>query len=199
MADRDYVDNMTTDIFFRNIMKSEEITPFFQLGFTAENAYSEYYSTIDNCQLVLPYTTLDKYACYEESVGSSLQMVSGRTVWEHRGYAQKIEYSYDYLPPDMWKSLARFLRSSEPFYVFYLPDDRYTYSYLSDGWGYECDRFVCESLTPPKMAYATAGYESWDDTAGKFLYEPAKPMWHNIQFTLRSYVPMRRIPIYNKA
>lgn len=120
---------------------------------------------------VLPYTSRDNYECYPEEVGSKLDMISGRVVWETRGHVQKIRYHYDYMEPAMWRTVASFLRSSRAFTVEYLPDD-------SDEM--RSSTFICESLTSPKFAFEDYPY---DGTTEK------KPFWHGVEFTLREVSP----------
>lgn len=119
--------------------------------------------------VALPYTTRDKYECYPEEVGSQIQMISGRVVWESRGHVQKIHYQYDCMGNILWRQVAAFLRSSRSFSVSYLPDD---------GDEMRSGIFICESLSPPKYAFEGV------DTLGR----PAK-FWHNIDFTLREVSP----------
>ena len=118
-----------------------------------------------NTTVMLPYTSQDKYECYEEEVGSRVEMISGRVVWEVRGHVQKIHYSYDCMGNNLWRRVAAFLRSSRAFTVQYLPDD-------SDEK--RTSQFVCESLTPPKFA---------------FRGEDGQYYWHDIEFTLREVAP----------
>ena len=113
----------------------------------------------------LPYTSKDKYQCYEEEIGSSVEMISGRIVWETRGHITKIHYQYDCMGNDLWRQIAAFLRSSRAFTVQYLPDDADT---MRNG------QFICESLTPPKFA---------------FVGDNGVNYWHDIEFTLREVAP----------
>lgn len=114
--------------------------------------------------VALPYTSRDKYECYEEEIGSNLTMISGRIVSEVRGHVQKIHYQYDCMGNDKWRQVAAFLRSSRAFEVQYLPDD-------SDVM--RVSQFICEKLTPPKFAFEQDGIN----------------YWHNIDFTLREVEP----------
>lgn len=115
--------------------------------------------------VALPYTSRDKYECYEEEVGSNVEMISGRIVWEVRGHIQKIKYSYDCMGNSLWRRVASFLRSSRAFTVQYLPDD---------GDDPRSGQFICESLTPPKFA---------------FMGDNGEYYWHDISFTLREVAP----------
>lgn len=117
-------------------------------------------------QVTLPHTSLDKYECYPEEIGSQVAMISGRIVWETRGHVQKITYSYDCMGNTLWRQIAAFLRSSQAFTVQYLPDD-------SDEM--RINQFICESLTSPKFAFV-------DEQTGERY-------WHNINFVLREVRP----------
>lgn len=114
--------------------------------------------------LVLPQTSRDRYSCYEEDLGSQLDMISGRRVTELRGKVQIISWSYDYLGDDLCRPLLTILRSGGSFPVSYLPD---TSNELQEG------TFLKTSLTNPTFAFSRGG----------------KPFWHNIAFTLREVSP----------
>ena len=45
----------------------------------------------------LPETKNGKYKCYEQELGESIRMISGRLVTEVRSSVHVIEYSYDYM------------------------------------------------------------------------------------------------------
>ena len=51
--------------------------------------------------------------------------------------------------------------------------------------------FICESLTPPKFAYAEPDYFTTGDDN-----RIALPRWHGIDFTLREVAPSTHIPVY---
>lgn len=114
--------------------------------------------------LVLPVTSRDKYSCYEEDLGSQLEMVSGRMVTELRGKVQRITWSYDYLPDEIVRPLLATLRSGGSFPVQYLPD---TADQLGSG------QFLKTALTNPTFAFGRGG----------------KAYWHNIAFSLREVSP----------
>jgi len=114
--------------------------------------------------IYLPQTAGDKYRCYPAELGTQVDMISGRRVWEIRGHVTKIDYSYDYLTPALWAQLAAVLRSGTAFPVSYLPDD---------GGGMVSSTFMVESLTPPVFAFSRRG----------------EAYWHNIAFTLREVEP----------
>lgn len=115
-------------------------------------------------EIEVPYTSLDKYQCYPEEIGSQVEMISGRMVMESRGHVQMIKYSYDCMPDNLWRRIAALLRSGRAFTVSYLPDD---------GNQMITSQFICTDLTPPKFAFVLDGV----------------PYWHNIEFTLREVSP----------
>lgn len=112
----------------------------------------------------LPEASGDKYKCYPGQLSVKKDMISGRRVEEVRGDVQMIDYSYDYLEPALWLSLAAILRGHRAFPVSYLPDD---------GDELVTSVFAVESLTPPSFAFSRRG----------------TPYWHNIAFTLREVDP----------
>ena len=135
------------------------------VNLTPDELYTQLVFSDGTDTVILPHTSLDKYECYPEEVGSQVTMISGRVVWESRGHVQKIHYIYDCMGNDLWRRVARFLRSSKSFTVQYLPDD-------SDDM--EVNEFICESHTSPKFA---------------FIGEDGTRYWHNIEFTLREVRP----------
>lgn len=114
--------------------------------------------------LVLPQTSRDRYSCYEEDLGSQLDMISGRRVTELRGKVQIINWAYDYLGDELCRPLLTILRSGRSFPVSYLSD---TSNELQEG------TFLKTSLTNPTFAFSRGG----------------RPFWHNIAFTLREVSP----------
>lgn len=114
--------------------------------------------------LVLPQTSRDKYSCYEEPLGSQIEMISGRLVTELRGKVQIITWSYDYLGDALCRPLLAALRSWSPLQVSYLPDS---------GDQLVTSAFVKTALTNPTFAFSRGG----------------RAYWHNIAFTLREVSP----------
>lgn len=114
--------------------------------------------------IYLPETSRDKYRCYPEILGESLDMISGRRVTEIRGIVQKIEYSYDYMGNDLMRQVLSVLRGSSSFRASYLPDD-------SDEMASSV--FMLESLEQPIFAFSQSG----------------QPYWHSFGFTLREVSP----------
>lgn len=114
--------------------------------------------------LALPVARGDRYSCYEEDLGTQLEMISGRMVTELRGKVQVISWSFDYLPDEVVRPLLATLRSGGPFPVQYLPDNA---DQLAAG------SFIKTSLTNPTFAFGRGG----------------RAYWHNIAFTLREVAP----------
>lgn len=114
--------------------------------------------------LVLPQTSRDKYACYEEDLGTQIEMISGRMVTELRGKVQHIIWSYDYLGDALCRPLLATLRSGRSFPVQYLPDN---------GDALLSGVFLKTSLTNPTFAFSRNG----------------RAFWHNIAFELREVSP----------
>lgn len=114
--------------------------------------------------IYLPETSRDRYSCYEELLGTQIQMISGRTVTEVRGKVQKITYAYDYMGNDLCRQILLVLRTGEPLVVSYLADDS---DELKTGM------FLVESLVNPTFAFSKRGV----------------PYWHNLSFTLREVTP----------
>ncbi len=110
--------------------------------------------------LVLPETSRDRYSCYEQDIGTQLEMISPRLVTELRGKVQIISWSYDYLGDELCRPLLNVLRSGGSFPVSYLPDT---------GDTLVTSRFLKTQLTNPTFAFSRNG----------------KAYWHNIAFTLR--------------
>lgn len=114
--------------------------------------------------IYLPYTSRDRYKCYEKKLSVQLEMISGRLVEEVRGKVQVIEYSYDYMGNDLMRRLYTVLRSGRSFPVTYLPDGS---DEMATG------TFLVTSITEPSFAFAKGGVG----------------LWHNVGFTLREARP----------
>lgn len=112
----------------------------------------------------LPYTSGDKYSCYESSLTKQITMASGRMVQEVRGKVWTITYSYDYMGNDLLRSILALLRGGSTFQVQFLPDT---------GDSLETGTFLCADLTPPTFAFDRDGVG----------------LWHNLSFTLREVDP----------
>lgn len=114
--------------------------------------------------LLLPETSRDQYACWEEDLSVQVDMISGRRVVETRGTVWKVSYSYDYMGNEMMRRVLAILRSGGPFIATVLPDDRDETVTTS---------FLVESMTQPTFAFSRSG----------------KPYWHNFSFVLREEKP----------
>ena len=68
----------------------------------------------------LPETKNGKYKCYEQELGESIRMISGRLVTEVRSSVHVIEYSYDYMGNDLMRRLLTALRSRSDLSVQFL-------------------------------------------------------------------------------
>lgn len=108
-----------------------------------------------------PKTSNDKYKCYQEFIGESLRMISGRRVMERRAKIQVIEYSYDYFQPELMQQCLKDLRANKSLSVTYLEPE-------SGTW--RTDQFHCTQYPAPTFAFDRGG----------------KPCWHNIRFKLES-------------
>ena len=114
--------------------------------------------------ILLPQSSHDRYACWEEDLSVQVDMISGRRVKEIRGTVQMISWSYDYMGDELWRELQAVLRSGTSFQVAYLPDD---------GDELRTGIFLTASLTPPTFGFSVNG----------------KALWHNVAFTLREVRP----------
>lgn len=114
--------------------------------------------------IYLPITSRDRYKCYPIQLGETVQMISGRTVWEVRGNVWRVEYSYDYMGNDLMRSVMEILRSGQSFTAAVLPDNSEEPV---------VSQFLTESFPQPTYAFSRAGI----------------PYWHNISFVLREVTP----------
>ena len=119
---------------------------------------------IINNSIYLPQTSWDKYRCYISELGTAVDMISGRRVYEMRGQVWIIEYEYDYMGNDLMRQLMGVLRSGQSFPVAFLPDN-------SDEM--QPSTFLTESFPTPSFAFSQGGVG----------------LWHNITFTLREVSP----------
>lgn len=119
---------------------------------------------IINNTIYLPQTSWDRYRCYPQNLGQSVEMISGRQVFEMRGQVQMIEYSYDYMGNELMRQILAVLRSGQSFPVAYLPDE---------GDEMIASTFLTQSITQPTFAFSRGGV----------------PLWHDFGFTLREVSP----------
>ena len=119
---------------------------------------------IINNTIYLPQTSWDKYRCYPSELGTQVDMISGRRVFEVRGQVWVIEYEYDYMGNDLMRQVLSVLRSGKSFPVVFLPDNSNTM---------ESSVFLTQDFPTPSFAFSKAG----------------APLWHNVSFTLREVSP----------
>jgi len=137
--------------------------------------------------LPLPYTSKDNYSCYTQPLERSLTMISGREIKENRGNRVIIEYKYDHMPLEMWNQLAYILRLCLPFEVYYLSDD--------DPSELRFGRFVCEKLKSLRLAGSESKYDvnHWPTNYYHI------PLWHGVEFRLRSAYAIPTTEVFHKV
>lgn len=117
--------------------------------------------------ILLPYTRMDRYSCWEEPLTRQVDMISGRRVVEVIGTKYKvwkISWSYDYMGNALLRQLLAVLRSGKPFLATALPDN---------GEEMITSTFLVENMTQPAFAFDKGGVG----------------LWHNVSFTLREERP----------
>lgn len=117
-----------------------------------------------NNSIYLPQTSWNKYRCYPTELGTQVDMISGRRVFEVRGSVWMIEYEYDYMGNELMRQVNAVLRSGKSFPVIFLPDN--ADEMISS-------TFLTESFPTPTFAFARNGVG----------------LWHNISFALREVQP----------
>ena len=117
-----------------------------------------------NNSIYLPQTSWDKYRCYPTELGTQVDMISGRRVFEIRGNVWMIEYEYDYMGNDLMRQVNAVLRSGQSFPVIFLPDN-------SDEMS--SSTFLTQSFPTPTFAFSRGGVG----------------LWHNVSFVLREVQP----------
>ena len=114
--------------------------------------------------ILLPQSSHDRYACWEEDLSVQVDMISGRRVIESRGKIWKASYSFDYMGNVKLRQVLAVLRSGAPFPATVLPDN-------SDEP--VTSIFLVESITQPTFAFSRGGVG----------------LWHNLAFTIREEEP----------
>lgn len=114
--------------------------------------------------ILLPQSSHDRYACWEEDLSVQVDMISGRRVIESRGKIWKASYSFDYMGNEKLRQVLAVLRSGAPFPATVLPDN-------SDEP--VTSIFLVESITQPTFAFSRGGVG----------------LWHNLAFTIREEEP----------
>lgn len=117
-----------------------------------------------NNSIYLPQTSRDKYRCYPTELGTQVDMISGRRVFEIRGNVWMIEYEYDYMGNDLMRQVNAVLRSGQSFPVIFLPDNADEMS---------SSIFLTQSFPTPTFAFSRGGVG----------------LWHNVSFVLREVQP----------
>lgn len=117
-----------------------------------------------NNTIYLPQTSWDKYRCYPSELGTQVDMISGRRVFEVRGQVWVIEYEYDYMGNDLMRQVLGVLRSGQSFTVTFLPD-------IGDTM--QTSTFLTQDFPTPQFAFGKGGVG----------------LWHNVSFTLREVSP----------
>lgn len=112
----------------------------------------------------LPMSSRDRYACWEDVLSVSLEMIAGNVVREIRGKVWRASYTFDTMDNDLLRQVLEVLRRGDSFPAAVLPDN---------GDALIASQFHCESLTPPTFAFSDGG----------------EPIWHNLAFTLREVDP----------
>lgn len=114
--------------------------------------------------VLLPRSSHDRYACWEEDPSVQVDMISGRRVIESRGKIWKASYQFDTMGNETLRQVLAVLRSGAPFPATVLPDS-------SDEP--VTSTFLMESITQPTFAFEVDG----------------KAVWHNLAFTIREEEP----------
>ena len=103
-------------------------------------------------ELYMPQVSGDRYACWEDLLGETVTMISGRMVSEVRGKVWRARVQYDWLPTSVYTKALNVLRSGDPFRAAVLP---------SNGQELISSTFLVESLTPATFAFADNGEAVW--------------------------------------
>lgn len=112
--------------------------------------------------LTLPET--DQYACWEENLSVTAEMISGRKTIEVRGSVWKASWAYGCLDGATTRRLLAILRSKRPIQGAVLPDS---------GTEMISSTFIVESITNPVF----------------LLEDNGEAVWNGLGFTLREEEP----------
>ena len=107
--------------------------------------------------IYLPVSSGDRFACWEEELSTTVEMISGRLVREVRNQGGRFKVwrarnSFDYLDPDVYRPLLQVLRSGKVFTAVVLPDD---------GGEMVSGSFMVTSLSPATFAFRDGGEAVW--------------------------------------
>ena len=117
--------------------------------------------------ILLPQSSFDRYACWEEDLTRQQDMISGRRVLERIGKKWKVwraQWAYDYLEDEICRPALEILRSGGPIIASVLPDN---------GVEMITSSFVVDSITNPTILIDDGG----------------RPVWHGLGFALREEYP----------
>ena len=112
----------------------------------------------------MPQVSGDRYSCWEDLLGETVTMISGRVVSEIRGKVWRASAQYDWLPAATYQKALNILRSGDTFRAAVLP---------STGSELVSSTFLVESLTPATFAFSDNG----------------EAIWRGLAFTLREVEP----------
>lgn len=112
----------------------------------------------------MPQVSGDRYSCWEDLLGETVTMISGRVVSEIRGKVWKASVRYDWLPAATYQRALNILRGGDPFRAAVL---------TSAGTELVASSFLVESLTPATFAFADNG----------------EAVWRGLAFTIREVEP----------
>lgn len=117
--------------------------------------------------ILLPQTSFDRYAAWEEVLTRQVTMISGRQVVEAIGTRNRIwrlRWSYDYLDNETTRQVLSVLRQGGPVPADFLPDN---------GDALIPGVFLVSSVTQPTFLIDDGG----------------RPVWHELAFELREERP----------
>lgn len=114
----------------------------------------------------LPYTSQDKYSCYEEDQSTLLVMAAKNMVKEVPAKSKVwiVKYAYDYMGNDKCRRVLEILRRNGSIIASVLPNN---------GDELITTKFFVTSITQPTFAFSRDGVG----------------LWHNLAFTLREVEP----------
>lgn len=114
----------------------------------------------------LPYTSGDKYTCYEEDQSTLLTMAAKNMVKEVPAKSKVwiVKYAYDYMGNDKCRRVLEILRSNGSIIASVLPNN---------GDELIPAKFFVTDITQPTFAFAKGGVG----------------LWHNLSFSLREVEP----------
>ena len=104
--------------------------------------------------IALPESIGDGYKVYDERLSKNVQMISGKTVQEVRGYTTVIEYQYGALSDELYKTLLPILRSGQTLEVTYTVPETSARQY---------DKMIVVSYTQPKYMFSRGDDPVWLD------------------------------------